>query len=60
MLATLFTGKILSGIFANVSGLLVGFLAGSIIGFMLGKGVNPITWVTSRFSNKPFSEDAEK
>ncbi len=52
MLAALFTGKILAGIFANVSGLLVGGLAGLIVGFMLGKGVNPLAWVTKAFTKK--------
>jgi len=45
-------GLILFGLGRWISGMIIGSLAGLIVGFMLGKGVNPVKWVTSAFSSK--------
>lgn len=52
MLSTLFTGAILGKLFANLAGFVTGTLFGGIVGFMLGRGVNPLKWITDKFSNK--------
>ena len=47
-----FTGLYLGKLFSWVSGGLVWGVVGLVVGYLVGKGLNPLAWVTSVFTKK--------
>lgn len=52
LVAEIGSGFLLGKLFSWVGGVLIGSLAGLIVGFMLGRGVNPLKWVLNAFTKE--------
>lgn len=52
LFAQLFTGFYIAKLFSWLSGGVVFGVVGLVTGYMVGKGLNPISWVAAAFTKK--------